>query len=130
MSSLLNKTLSGLLWTLVDTFVLRGMSFISTVILARWLGPEEFGLIGMIAVFIAIGSTIMDSGMSASLIRMRSPTQKDYSTVFILNIVLSAVFYGVIYFSAPAIAAFYDLPVLSILVCVSSCIFYLEVCYA
>src|SRR5690606_9489033 len=67
-----------------------------------------------------IGSTIMDSGMSASLIRMRSPTQKDYSTVFILNIVLSAVFYGVIYFSAPAIAAFYDQPVLTKLVRVYS----------
>lgn len=120
MTSLRNKTLSGLLWTVVDTFVLRGMSFISTVLLARWLGPEEFGLIGMIAVFIAIGSTIMDSGMSASLIRTQFPTQQDYSTVFLLNIALSIVFYGIIYISAPAIAVFYDQPVLTNLVRVYS----------
>ena len=50
MSSLRNKTLSGLVWTVLDTFVLRGMSFLSTVILARWLGPEEFGLIGTLSV--------------------------------------------------------------------------------
>lgn len=106
--SLRNKTLSGLLWTFIDTFVLRGLSFISTIILARWLGPKEFGLIGMIAVFIAIGSTIMDSGMSASLIRMKEPDEKDFSTVFVLNLLLSLVFYALIFFLAPYIANFYN----------------------
>lgn len=113
MSSLRNKTLSGLLWTVVDTFVLRGMSFLSTVVLARWLGPEEFGLIGMIAVFIAIGSTIMDSGMSASLIRMGNPSELDYSTVFIMNLALSITFYFLIFFGAPFIARFYHQPILT-----------------
>lgn len=116
MSSLRKKTLSGLLWTVLDTFVLRGMSFLSTVVLARWLGPEEFGLIGMIAVFIAVGSTIMDSGMSASLIRMKSPQEKDYSTVFLLNLGLSMTFYLVIFIAAPFIADFYKQPVLTDLV--------------
>lgn len=114
--SLRKKTLSGLLWTVVDTFVLRGMSFLSTVVLARWLGPEEFGLIGMIAVFVAIGSTIMDSGMSASLIRMKDPQDNDYSTVFLLNLGLSVVFYLLIFLSAPFIADFYNQPVLTDLV--------------
>lgn len=114
--SLRNKTLSGLLWTVVDTFVLRGMSFFSTVVLARWLGPEEFGLIGMIAVFIAIGAAIMDSGMSASLIRMKDPTEKDYSTVFILNLGLSVGFYSIIFIAAPFIADFYRQPILTDLI--------------
>lgn len=113
MSSLRKKTLSGLLWTVLDTFVLRGMSFLSTVVLARWLGPEEFGLIGMIAVFVAIGSTIMDSGMSASLIRMKNPSEIDYSTVFIMNLGLSITFYFLIFFGAPFIAEFYQQPVLT-----------------
>lgn len=116
MSSLRKKTLSGLLWTILDTFVLRGMSFLSTVVLARWLGPEEFGLIGMIAVFVAIGSTIMDSGMSASLIRMKDPQEKDYSTVFLLNLALSSAFYLVIFVGAPFISDFYGQPVLTDLV--------------
>lgn len=116
MSSLRKKTLSGLLWTVVDTFVLRGMSFLSTVVLARWLGPEEFGLIGMIAVFVAIGSTIMDSGMSASLIRMKDPQEKDFSTVFLLNLGLSSVFYLLIFIGAPFIATFYKQPILTDLV--------------
>lgn len=116
MSSLRKKTLSGLLWTVVDTFVLRGMSFLSTVVLARWLGPEEFGLIGMIAVFVAIGSTIMDSGMSASLIRMKNPQERDFSTVFLLNLGLSGTFYVLIFIGAPFIANFYKQPILTDLV--------------
>ncbi|MGO3307547.1 MAG: lipopolysaccharide biosynthesis protein, partial [Sphingobacterium sp.] len=79
-------------------------------------GPEEFGLIGMIAVFIAIGSTIMDSGMSASLIRMENPQEKDYSTVFILNLGLSLAFYLLIFIGAPFIATFYNQPSLTDLV--------------
>src|SRR5690606_24864527 len=81
-------------------------------ILARWLGPEEFGLIGMIAVFVAIGNTITDSGMSASLIRMKGAKETDYSTVFILNLLLSSVFYLFIFFAAPYIAQFYKQPIL------------------
>lgn len=116
MSSLRKKTLSGLFWTVIDMFVLRGMSFISTVVLARWLGPEEFGLIGMIAVFIAIGSTVVDSGMSASLIRMKNAQETDYSTVFLLNLGLSTVFYLLIFLAAPFISDFYGQPVLTDLV--------------
>lgn len=118
--SLRNQTLSGLLWTFIDTFVLRGLSFISTIILARWLGPEEFGLIGMIAVFIAIGSTIADSGMSASLIRMKNPDERDFSTVFVLNLLLSSIFFVLIFFLAPDIAKFYNQESLTSLVRVYS----------
>ena len=114
--SLRRKTFSGLIWTVVDTFVLKGMSFLSTVVLARWLGPEEFGLIGMIAVFVALGSTIMDSGMSASLIRMKDPQERDFSTVFLLNLSLSGFFYLLIFFLAPYIADFYNQPILKGLV--------------
>src|SRR5690606_39926286 len=110
--SLRQKTISGLIWTVIDTFVLRGMSFVSTVILARWLGPEEVGLIGMIAGFVAIGNTITDSGMSASLIRMKGAKETDYSTVFILNLLLSCVCCLFIFFAAPYIGQFYKQPIL------------------
>ncbi|WP_026309852.1 lipopolysaccharide biosynthesis protein [Niabella aurantiaca] len=114
--SLRNKTVSGLIWTVMDSMVLRGLSFLATILLARWLGPAQFGLIGMIAVFIAIGTNIADSGMSASLIRTKDAEEADYSTVFILNLVLSSTFYLLIFFAAPYIAAFYHQPIVTKLI--------------
>lgn len=110
--SLRNKALGGVLWTVIDTFVLRGFSFLATIVLARWLGPTEFGLVGMIALFIAIGTSLTDSGMSTSLIRTKNADDKDFSTVFILNLVLSFVVYLVLFFAAPFIADFFNQPVL------------------
>ena len=114
--SLRKKAIGGVIWTVVDTFVLRGFSFLATIILARWLGPEEFGLVGMIAVFIAIGTSITDSGLSNSLIRTKNADDKDFSTVFILNLALSAGVYLFLFLAAPYIADFFDQPVLKNLV--------------
>ena len=63
------KTFSGLKWTFIDTFVLKGSLFFVTIILARILGPKEFGLMGIISIFIALGITLVESGLSLSLIR-------------------------------------------------------------
>lgn len=114
--SLRKKAIGGVIWTVVDTFVLRGFSFLATIVLARWLGPEEFGLVGMIAVFIAIGTSITDSGLSSSLIRTKNADDKDFSTVFILNLALSAGVYLFLFFAAPYIADFFGQPVLKNLV--------------
>ena len=114
--SLRKKTIGGVIWTVVDTFVLRGFSFLATIVLARWLGPEEFGLVGMIAVFIAIGTSITDSGLSNSLIRTKDADDKDFSTVFILNLGLSAAVYLLLFISAPYIADFFNQPILTNLV--------------
>lgn len=110
--SLQKKAIGGVFWTVVDTFVLKGLSFIAMIILARWLGPAEFGLVGMVAVFIAIGASLTDSGMSASLIRTKNADDKDFSTVFLLNLVLSGSVYLVLFFAAPFIADFFKQPVL------------------
>src|SRR5690554_2876321 len=110
--SLRNKAIGGVIWTVVDTFVLRGFSFIATLILARWLGPAEFGLVGMIAVFIAIGTSLTDSGLTSSLIRAREKNDSDFTTVFWLNLGMSAIVYSVLFVSAPWIANFFKQPVL------------------
>ena len=83
------QTFSGLIWTFADTFLLRGVSFIATIVIARLLGPSEFGLIGMISVFIAIGTSLVDSGLSSSLIRTQDADDTDFSTVFYLNLGMS-----------------------------------------
>lgn len=110
--SLKKKTFSGIIWTLGDTFLVRALTFVAMILLARWLGPTEFGLVGMIAVFIAIGRSLTDSGMTNSLIRTKEPDETDYSTVFFVNLCMSLLVYVVIYFSAPFIANFYGQPIL------------------
>ncbi|GEO20731.1 lipopolysaccharide biosynthesis protein [Cyclobacterium qasimii] len=114
--SLKKQTLSGILWTFTETFVLRGLSFIASVILARLLGPTEFGLVGMISVFIALGNSFVDSGLSASLIRTKDADETDYATVFYLNLALSIVVYGIFYITAPMIAAFFEQELLELIV--------------
>lgn len=110
--SLKKRTFSGIIWTLIDTFFIRALSFLAMLLLARWLGPKEFGLVGMIAVFIGLGKVISDSGMTESLIRTKDPDQKDYSTLFYMNVGISLIVYAVVYFSAPAIAHFFEQEIL------------------
>jgi O-antigen/teichoic acid export membrane protein len=111
--SLQKQSFSAIIWTVIDTFLLKGLTFIASVILARLLGPEEFGLIGMVSIFIAIGISLVDSGLSASLIRTEDANDSDYSTVFYLNILISLLVYIVIYFCAPYIAKFYGYTILT-----------------
>ena len=110
--SLKKQTFSGLVWTIADTLILKGLFFAATILLARILGPADFGLIGLISVFLALGVSIVDSGLSSSLIRTVNVENKDYSTVFYLNLLMGVFIYGVLFFLAPYIAAFYDQPIL------------------
>jgi O-antigen/teichoic acid export membrane protein len=106
--SLFKKTLSGLIWSFIQQFSIQVISFIVTVILARILLPEEFGLIAMLTVFIALGNTLLDSGLASSLIRSPDLTQKDYSTVFFFNLAGSIVIYWLVYLLAPLVSSFYN----------------------
>jgi teichuronic acid exporter len=108
--SLRNQALSGVSWTFIEQFGSKAINFIVQIILARLIAPEEFGLLGMILVFSAIGNSLSDSGMTQSLIRSDNPDEEDFSTVFTLNLCLSLFLYLVFYFSAPFISDFYDQP--------------------
>lgn len=111
--SLKQKTVSGLLWSFIDNFANLGITFIAGIILARILTPREFGLIGMITVFIAVSESFINSGFSNALIRKKDCTQTDYSTVFFFNLVAGIVFFVLLFFSAPAIASFFKEPELN-----------------
>lgn len=102
----------GVFWTFMQQFGSQLINFGVSLVLARLLMPEEFGLIGMIAVFMAIGQTLMDSGLTQSIIRSEDPDQEDYSTVFFFNLAGSIIVYFLIYFTAPLIASFYRQPAL------------------
>ena len=110
--TLKQKALSGVVWTFTDTFLVKGLSFLAMLFLARWLGPKEFGLIGMIAVFIGIGTSLIDSGLSSSIIRTKNANDSDFSTVFYMNIGMSILVYMLLFFIAPYIADFYQQDIL------------------
>jgi O-antigen/teichoic acid export membrane protein len=110
--SLKRQSIKGAFWTFVDIVVNKGAYFIATLILARILGPKEFGILGMIMLFVTIGNTLIDSGMSTSLLRSNEVTEKDYSTVFITNILMSLLVYVILFLTAPLVATFYELKIL------------------
>lgn len=112
-SSLKQQTISGMLWSAVQKFGNMGISFVSNIILARMLTPDDYGCIGMLAIFITISSTFVDGGFASALIQKKVPTQKDYSTIFWWNLFISTLLYCVLYLSAPFIAKFYNIPLLS-----------------
>jgi len=111
--SLKQQAITGVKWNFVQQFSVQIINFGVQVILARLLMPEMFGLIAMVIVFISIGTALMDSGMTSSLIRTKEPDQTDYSTVFVTNLIVSFAVYGVVFLSAPYIAAFYNQDVLT-----------------
>lgn len=110
--SLRKKAIGGLLWSFLQKAGGQGISFLVTIVLARVLLPQEFGLIGMITIFSTIGTSLMDSGMTASLIREADPDQDDYSTVFFINLLVSCLVYLILFTSAPLIATFFNQPLL------------------
>lgn len=105
-----NRTIFGMVWTATERFGSMAMSFLSNLVLARLLMPEDFGVIGMLQIFIAISGAFMIGGFGDAIIQKKDATHVDYSTVFIWNIVLSVFFYVVLFLTAPAIARLYDMP--------------------
>lgn len=110
--SLRQKTFKGTIWSSLERFSVQGIQFIVMVIMARILTPEDYGLVGMVTIFIAISQSLIDSGFSQALIRKQDRTEIDNSTVFYFNIVVGFILYLILYFSAPIIADFYGEPLL------------------
>ena len=106
-SSLRDSGKAGMLWSFLIQGGTQAINFIVTVLLARLLMPEEFGLIGMIAIFLAISRALLDGGFVSSLIRTKDADNVDYSTVFFVNLISSVLLYALLFFAAPFIAAFY-----------------------
>lgn len=107
------KTLTGIIWSAVERFSVQGIQFLVMLVIARILSPKEYGLIGMLAIFLAIAQSLTDSGFSQALIRKQDRTEADNSTVFYFNIAVSIALYGLLYLAAPFIASFYHEPLLT-----------------
>jgi O-antigen/teichoic acid export membrane protein len=98
----------------------QGLGMIFGIILARMLSPNEFGILGMITIFISIAQVFVDSGLSQALIRKQNCTHQDYTTIFWSNIFLGGFSYVIICFSAPYISVFFEKPELTQLTRIAS----------
>lgn len=110
--SLKNKAVHGAKWSFIDNIANYGVAFVVGLILARLLTPAEYGIMAMIAIFIAISNSIIDSGFSNALIRKVNIERVDYNTVFFFNLVVSVVLYVLLYATAPFISTFFKEPIL------------------
>ncbi|MBQ0212748.1 lipopolysaccharide biosynthesis protein, partial [Proteus vulgaris] len=115
MNNLQKETANSLKWSAIERLTTQAVQLTVMLILGRMLGPTVFGLIGMIAVFIAISQTLVDSGFSNALIRKKIKTESDYSTTFYFNIFISILCYIILYISSPYISEFYKQPQLEVL---------------
>jgi teichuronic acid exporter len=111
-SSLRTKTIHGLLWTFIESAGMQCIRFAVGIILARLLFPEQFGLIAMITVFIAVAQTFLDSGFAAALIRKPEVKPADTGSIFYFSLVIGTMATGLMCLFAPWIAIFYGQPIL------------------
>ncbi|WP_290765976.1 lipopolysaccharide biosynthesis protein [Fibrobacter sp. UBA4297] len=110
MSSITSKSIHGIIWSAVEKFSLQGAQFLIGVILARLLTPSDFGMIGMLSIFLGVSQTFVDCGFSNALIRQKESSAKDYGTAFIVNFSISVFAYLVLFAIAPVVAKFYSMP--------------------
>lgn len=106
--SLKKKGLAGLIWASAEQFGNKVVQFAIGIILARLLEPSEFGLIGMITIFISVSEGIASGGFVQALIRKKGASEKDYNTAFYYNLVVSLFLYAIVFFFSPYIAGFYN----------------------
>lgn len=110
MDNIKAKSINAVIWTTIGRFSEQGIKFVVGLVVARLLFPSDYGLIGMLAIFLAIPEVLTNSGFGAALIQKKSADENDFSTVFYFNIFVGFVLYFILYLSAPLIANFFDEP--------------------
>lgn len=103
-----NQILSSFVWKLLEKCSVQVVTFIVTILLARLLTPNEYGIVAIITIFINLANVIVDGGLNTALIQKKNADNIDFSTILYASIVLSVIVYLVLYISAPYIAAFYE----------------------
>lgn len=107
-----DKIVRGMKWAGIESFAGKFLTTITSIVIARQLMPSDYGIIGMLAIFIAISNTFLNSGVSSALVQKKDVNQEDFSTGFFINVIIGAVLYTILYFSAPLIADYYNQPLL------------------
>lgn len=111
-SSVRTQLVNGVVWNFIEKVFIKVVTFAIGIILARLLSPSDYGLIGMLTIFISVSNIFIEGGLAKALIQKKDCKDIDYSTAFVTNIGLSLCIYLLLYFFAPLIADFYDEPIL------------------
>ena len=107
-----NKTLNGIKWSLIDNVANSGITFLVGLVLARLLSPVEFGIIGIVTIFINLSNTIVDGGFITALIRKPNVDDKDLNTVFYSNLFVSILLVVFFSFASKWVSVFFELSIL------------------
>lgn len=107
-----HSTIRGLAWSFFERAGQQCLQLVFSIVLARILSPAEFGVIAMLYIFMSLAQALLDSGFGSALVRAQNTTRLDESSVFYFNIVIGCAAAGVLWLTAPAIAAFYAVPIL------------------
>ena len=105
--------LSSLFWKFFERSSTQIVSFLITILLARLLLPEEYGVIALITIFINVCNVIIDGGLNTALIQKKNVDNIDFSTIFYFSIIISVFLYAILFISAPYISNFYNKPILT-----------------
>ena len=120
MDDIKKETQRGIKWSAISAVATRIVTFILGIILARLLSPDDFGVVGMAAIFFALAQILIDSGLSTALVRKKNCTKEDTSTIYYFNIIVSSLCCAIIWFFSSRIASFLNAPVLENIVKVSA----------
>jgi O-antigen/teichoic acid export membrane protein len=112
MSTLKEKSIKGLFWDFSGRIGLQGVGFVVSIVLARLLAPEEFGILAIITVFINLANVFLDFGFGVALIQKQDVREEHFSAVFYLNLVMGLLLSAVVFFLAPVVGRFYDKEIL------------------
>lgn len=107
------KALSGLMWSFLEKFGAQCVTLVVSIVLARLLEPDVFGMIGIVTVFMAVLNVFVDSGLGNALIQKKDADAVDFSSVFFFNILMCTALYLLLFLTAPLVAKFFKLPELS-----------------
>ncbi len=124
--SLKDKTVKGTAWTALESVLRYGVSFVVGIILARLLSPDDYGLIGILTIFIAIFEVVINGGFIYAIIRKNDAEEIDYCTVFFTNLVLSIIMAGLLFAGSGLIAKFFKREELLLLMQVMSSILIID----
>ncbi len=111
--NLQKRAVGGMVWKFLEKLCGQGMQLIIQIVLARLLLPEEYGIVGLLTIFITISDVFILQGLTTALIQKKKADETDFSSVFIANMVMSVVLYAILFTIAPFVAEFYKEPILT-----------------
>ena len=120
------QILSSLIWKFLERGGTQGIQFIIQIFLARLLSPNDYGVIALITVFIALANVFVQSGFNTALIQKQNADEKDFSSVFYISLLVAGILYILLFLSAPLIASFYEIKELVNIIRVLSITLFLE----